>query len=240
MKITFLGTGHGVPEAHKKCVATLLSVGENYYIIDAGCDIAYELTEKRIPFEKVKAIFVTHPHSDHINGLIPFFTITQWFYKTADFSCYLPDEGLAKAYKEQVFPGLSVALRPEQRILSYGEGVVYEDGVIRVTAFPTLHCPHSFAFLVEAEGKRVLFSGDLKDPAIDFPPVDDLDAAVLECAHFPIMNYEAPLRDRAVKAIYINHYGLYIGRRSPQNFRPLGEALNVPLYPTTDGMEISL
>ena len=54
------------------------------------------------------------------------------------------------------------------------------------------------------------------------------------------MNYEAPLRDRSVKAIYVNHYGLYIGRRSPQNFRPLGEALNVPLYPTTDGMEISL
>ena len=240
MKICFLGTGHGVPEAHKKCTATLLQLGRNYYLIDAGCDVAYELAERRLPFENVKAVFITHPHSDHTNGLIPFMTITQWYYKEADFTVFFPDEAMENAYRTQVFPGLRVPLRPEQRLAHYQEGVIYDDGVLRLTAFPTQHCPHSFAFLAEAEGKRVLFSGDLKDPAIDFPAVDELDAAIVECAHFPIMQYATALQDKQVGAVYINHFGTYIGRRNPQDFKPLAAALPCPVVPTTDGMSIEI
>ncbi len=240
MKITFFGTGHGVPEAHKKCAATLLGVGGYYYIIDAGCDIAYELSEKRIPFEKVRAVFVTHPHSDHTNGLMPFLTITNWYYRSADFTVFLPSDKLAHAYKDVVFPALEGALRPEQRIESYSEGVVYDDGTLKVTAFSTLHCPDSYAFLVEAGDKRVLFSGDLKDPMVDFPPVDSLDAAVVECAHFAAMNYEPVLRDKDIKVVYINHFGNYIGRRNPQDFKPLQAALPMPVIPATDGMDVQL
>ena len=56
MKICFFGTGHGVPEAHKKCTATLLQVGENSYLFDAGCDVAYEMAEKRVKFDSLKAL----------------------------------------------------------------------------------------------------------------------------------------------------------------------------------------
>ena len=59
MNLCFLGTGHGVPEPHKKCSSTLFEVNGAYYLIDAGCDIAYELAEKGIPFDKVRAIFIT-------------------------------------------------------------------------------------------------------------------------------------------------------------------------------------
>ena len=67
MRITVLGSGHGVPEAHKKCTSILIEVGENRYFVDAGCDINVELSNRRIPFESVKALFITHPHSDHID-----------------------------------------------------------------------------------------------------------------------------------------------------------------------------
>ena len=240
MKICFFGTGHGVAEAHKKCTATLLQVGESYYIIDAGCDIAYELSEKRVPFEKVRAIFVTHPHSDHTNGLLPFLTITNWYYTKADFTVFLPSEKLAHNYKEVVFPALERSLRPEQRMEAYQQGVIYDDGTLRVTAIPTQHCLNSYAFLLEAEGKRVLFTGDLKDPLIDFPPVDDLDAAVVEGVHFPLMNYEEVLKNKKIGVVYVHHYGNYIGRSNHRYFKPLQAALPMPIHFATDGMETEI
>ena len=239
MELCFLGTGHGVPEANKKCTSTLFRVGDNYYLIDAGCDIAYELAKKRVPFENVKAIFVTHPHTDHTNGLIPFLTVTNWYYTNASFTIYFPSDDLVTAFRNPLLPGYDQPLRPEQNIEKYNAGVMYDDGVIKVTALPTQHCPHSHAFLVEAEGKRILFSGDLKRPEIDFPMVDDLDAAILEGAHFSILRYADVLKDKNIKAVYINHYGNYIGTMNHHNVKPLQEAITpIPVCLTTDGMEI--
>ena len=55
----------------------------------------------------------------------------------------------------------------------FTEGVIYDDGYLKVTAIPTKHCPpmHSYAFLLEGEGKRVVFSGDLSQffRGNDFP-----------------------------------------------------------------------
>jgi len=235
VNLCFLGTGHGVPEPHKKCSSTLFEVNGAYYLIDAGCDIAYELAEKGIPFDKVRAVFITHPHSDHINGLIPFLTITNWYHKTADFTVFVPCERLRKFYTEY-FPLLEAPLRTEQRIALYGEGAVYEDENIKVSAIGTQHCPDSHAFLVETGDKRILFTGDLKDPQVDFPPVDDLDAAVVEGVHFPLMNYESVLKDKNIKVVYVQHFGNHIGRTNHAFFKPLQAALPMPVYFTTDGM----
>ncbi len=239
MEICFIGTGHGVPEAGKKCTSTLFRVDDNYYLIDAGCDIAYELANKRIPFEKVKAIFVTHPHTDHTNGLIPFLTVTNWYYTSSDFTIYLPSDQLVTMFRDPILPGYDQPLQPRQKIERYCEGIVYDDGIIKVTAFPTQHCPHSYAFLVEAEGKRIFFSGDLKRPEIDFPDVNNLDVAILEGAHFSILRYADVLKDRNIKDVYINHYGNYIGTINHHNVKPLQEAIApTTVCLTTDGMEV--
>ena len=241
MNICFFGTGHGVPEAHKKCASTLLQVGDSYYLIDAGCDVAYELAEKRVPFEKLKAIFITHSHSDHTTGLLPFLTITNWYYTKSAYTVFLPSESYLKCYTEHLLPGLWMNLRPEQILTAYREGPVYDDGVIRVSAYPTRHCGDSHAFLVEAEGKRVLFAGDLKNPKIDFPPVDDLDAAIVEGAHFAITDYEEPFRAKKIKEAYVNHYGNYIGIMNHHNLRPLQKAVpEMKITLATDGMDIHL
>lgn len=237
MKIKFLGTGHGVPEAHKKCASTLVQADDNYYLIDAGCDVAAELACLRLPLEKIKAVFVTHTHTDHTNGLIPFLTITHWYYTAAEFTVFLPSEALAKSYKETILPALEGELRAEQRIDAYKEGAVYDDGVLRVSAFKTQHCTDSHAFLLETKDKRVLFTGDLKKPSVDFPAVDDLDTLVTEGAHFELTDYQGVLANRNVKTVYVNHTGNYIGRDNRKNAKALSEALGIPVIMTSDGME---
>ena len=131
--------------------------------------------------------------------------------------------------------------RPEQKLALVGEGTIFDDGNFKVTAFATQHCRNSHAFLIEAEGKRVLCSGDLRHPAIDFPPVDTLDAAILEAAHFNVIEYTDVLKSKSVKSVYINHYGNYIGNINGANFVTLRKEISpVPAEITTDGMEISM
>ena len=38
MKITFIGSSHGVPEPGRKCACFLLEAGENVYFVDMGTD----------------------------------------------------------------------------------------------------------------------------------------------------------------------------------------------------------
>ena len=36
MRLTFIGTSHGVPEPHRRCSSYLLETGGKYYVIDKG------------------------------------------------------------------------------------------------------------------------------------------------------------------------------------------------------------
>ena len=71
MKIAFLGTGHGIATPERSCSAALIEVGDALYYVDAGAPI-YERTEA-LGFDatKVRAVFTTHVHTDHTNGLFP-------------------------------------------------------------------------------------------------------------------------------------------------------------------------
>ena len=48
MKITFLGSSHGVPEAHRKCSCIMIEVGENIYFVDMGTPTIDELRKRGI------------------------------------------------------------------------------------------------------------------------------------------------------------------------------------------------
>ena len=64
--------------------------------------------------------------------------------------------------------------------------MIFDDGNLRVTAIPVEHCPGAHAFLLEAEGKRVVFTGDLKAGMADYPTViteTDVDLVITEGAH---------------------------------------------------------
>ena len=153
---------------------------------------------------------------------------------------YVPNKKCATLV-HQYLDAFDWKLRPEQKLALVEEGTFFDDGNFKVTAFATQHCPNSHAFLIEAEGKRVLCSGDLRHPAVDFPPVDNLDAAILEAAHFNVIEYTDVLKSKSVKSVYINHYGNYIGNINGANFVTLRKEISpVPVEITTDGMEISM
>ena len=53
MKITFLGTSHGVPAADRYCSSTMLEINGARYFIDAGAPLIDILLRRGVDLNKV-------------------------------------------------------------------------------------------------------------------------------------------------------------------------------------------
>ncbi len=189
-----------------------LGEGENAvrYFIDMGVMAIDYLRTAGIPVRSTRAIFITHMHGDHTNGLPHFVDLCSWYFKKANPAVYLPEAEAVPALTGWLAAN-GTKMREEIRCEIVHDGTIYDDGLLTVTAFRTKHCRTSYAYLVEAEGKRVLFTGDLshKGPADDFPTVTldgGLDLAICESAHFAATEYAPLFADNPPKRVVINHY----------------------------------
>jgi len=248
MRIIFLGTSHGAPEPNRRCSSILIEIGEARYIIDMGTQSIEALATRGIHPETVKACFITHMHGDHADGLLSFIGLYSWRYKNANPEFYLPGntERCVAAIKEW-----NACLGHEMRPFKFGhvdDGFVYRDENITLSAYRTMHIDHSFSYVLEAEGKRVYFSGDLGSPAIMENPIADMpveefdkgfDLAILELAHFSAPGKYYPiLKDRAnIKKICITHYS---NRWLPTAFELIKLLPEQEIVLATDGLEFNL
>lgn len=210
MKITFLGTSHGIAEKNQFCSSALVSIGDRHYVIDAGAPLMTLLKNHNVAYEDVQGIFITHTHTDHFMGLVEF------TYQINNFSCFehvnipvfVPDEQKYKDMFLFLFGKFEFSGRLEYQV--YQDGVIFDDGALKVTAIPVGHCPNAHAFLLEAEGKRVVFTGDMRADLADYPKViteKPCDLVVMEGAHCtldkdPIVNI---LKDSKCKKMLVNH-----------------------------------
>ncbi len=215
MKITFMGTSHGVPSAERYCSSTMIQTNSSAYIIDAGAPITDTILRAGVTFEEVRAIFTTHCHGDHVNGLFHFLDLSNWYWKKSDYDVYLTSQAVIDILRmahEVVSPGAKFAA-DRLRLHLAGPDTVFEDENIKLSYIPTLHMGegHLTAALdIEIEGKRLLFTGDMSRhlSADDFPKVafeKEYDLIVCELAHFGIPEL-TPYLDRVkTKRFCITH-----------------------------------
>ena len=220
MKITFLGTAAGLPAKNRATASTVIEVGEKLYLIDAGMPVVNRLIDFGFDLEAVKAVFITHTHTDHVLGLLDLIRCVniEKIFPTAEIDYYTPEDSLVTAI-DSYFNAVIQPIRYEvNRFHTYGAGVIFDDGTLRVSAIPTAHMAvagkPSFAFLVEAEGKRVVFSGDLSSHLTDsdIPGVvydEDVDLFVLELAHFSIDELKAHIDGMKMKKLVFNHISFF-------------------------------
>ena len=249
MKITFFGTSHGVPEKDRFCSATMIEIGENAYFIDAGAPIADLIRRYNKSFESVKAIFTTHAHADHINGIIGFADLASWFFKKTSTDIFMTEERPTKAileYLEAILHGTVDSERIRFNVID--EGFVFDDGNIKVTAFPTEHLNRgdvrypAFGYLVEAEGKRIVFSGDMSIHLKhgDFPKIaleKEIDLLICEMAHFKISAVAPYLEKCKTQRLLFNHIGYM---ESFESIEALNGQYKYPVSIVKDGDVIEL
>ncbi len=216
MKITFLGTGHGIGTPDRACSATLIETGGSLYLIDGGVDLSPRIQAAGYSPARLKAIFTTHAHGDHISGIYGLVDLFNWC--TALLKCeldvFFTEVGVTRATEMLV----NSTTRPHDskrlRMRTAAEGVVYTDSNVRVSYFPTQHMAWagrpSFGILVECEGKRLYFSGDLSDglSGHDFPALVTMiptDLCVMELAHIGLENIDNFLPRIQTVRLAFNH-----------------------------------
>ncbi len=244
MRIYYLGTCSGTEpfEGMHHC-SLVFEIGGAYYWFDAGESCAYTAHTGGMDILRTKCIFVSHSHSDHIGGFPHLLSVISKLTRVRG-------EGLKYDNTLQVFfPTLEVfdAIKkvscgkinpkfPYSIIESeIGEGVVFEDGQVRVSAITNNHTRgefRSYSFLIEAEGKRVVFSGDLEAPEELDPIINGCDLLIMETGHHAVRDVCGYAAKSGVKALRFNHHGREIigGREAAQVYvSDFGRAHNMDI-----------
>ena len=247
MKIVFLGTSHGNPEANRFCSSLAVYTGNKVYVIDAGAPILTLLLSRGVHPKDVGGIFITHAHDDHYFGLIEYTRVVN---KSGDYHGVstpvlvprkrLFSDMLNTKYNFKLWHG-----RGRTKYKKYRKGVIFDDGFIKVTAVPVRHIFLSYAFIVEAEGKRLLFSGDLARGMKDYPAAlfeKHFDLLVLEAAHTVIDTPEVlnKINRSKIDRLVINHISPY--RNPPEVLTSAFSKVSpsVQCAAAFDGMEIEI
>jgi ribonuclease Z len=184
--IILLGTGGPPPNPDAFGPATAVTVGHRVFIIDAGAGITRRMRSAGLPMTGITALFVTHLHSDHTLGY-PDLMLTSWVMgRTRPFAVFGPPgirdmtDHILAAWSEDIdirVHGL------EHRPPSYGvdvhevqPGVVYDEGGVRVTAFPVQHgnWKYSYGYRFDTPDRSIVISGDTR-------PSESLVAAARGC-----------------------------------------------------------
>lgn len=212
MKITFLGTSHGVPAADRYCSCMMIESGHSIYLIDAGAPVIDLFLRNGKSVSDLRAVFTTHVHTDHTNGIFPLVNLMNWWYKDSEADFYMTEQPLIDAWKNLNL-ALGSALSEERiRFHVVEELDVYEDENIKVQYIPTQHmAPRpSYAILVTEGDRRVLFSGDFSNrlKKQDVPAIlaeEPFDAFVCEMAHFGVEDLKPYLEICKAKCVYFTH-----------------------------------
>ncbi len=92
MKLTLLGTSHGVPSEIRFGSCYILEVDKNIYVFDGGAPVIELLMRKNIDLKRVKAFFNSHFHGDHIYGALNMLSLFEWHFKETDIDAFMPDK----------------------------------------------------------------------------------------------------------------------------------------------------
>lgn len=182
LDVIVCGAGSPMPDPERSGPCVTVIAGERVMVVDAGSGAPRRLAPAGIPIGKVSDVFLTHFHSDHIDGLGELM-LQRWANGAATVplpvhgppgveqvvagfnQAYTHDFGYRVAHHgEQVIPrgGAGGVARPFA-LPAEGEGVVVlEANGLKVTAFAVPHPPivPAVGYRFDFKGRSVVISGD--------------------------------------------------------------------------------
>jgi ribonuclease Z len=209
LRVHLIGTGGPELTPDRAGISTLIDVNGRKFLIDAGRGALQNIYLSRIHPNEVTRIFLTHLHSDHIEGL-PSLWITPWFMfaRKQKLEVWGPPgtarmiEGMRLMFEHDIERRSNPVFKREDldvKVTEISEGVVYDEDGVKVTAFPVEHFDGNpaFGYRLDAGNRSVLLSGDTtySDNVVKYGSRVDL------MVHNVVAFSEAMLRAGEMKAV---------------------------------------
>jgi len=177
----FCGTGSPLPDRSRAGPCLAVIAGDQVLVFDAGEGAAETLALMGVNAGDIQAVYLSHLHSDHYDGLAPL-ALQHWATGTAQEPLLLVGPtgasriaaGLREAYAidsayrtnhhgPEVMPPTGAGLRAQEFAVPTGNEpiVLRDEGGVRVLAFRVDHAPtEAVGFRVEYGGRSLVISGD--------------------------------------------------------------------------------
>ena len=182
LHVALCGSGSPLPDLRRASACTAVIAGKNFYVVDTGPGSERKLELMKLNPGKVKAVLLTHFHSDHIGDLgelmlkrwsggprkspLDVFgpTGVETVVKGFDQAYSLDNEYRIMHHGPETMPPSGAG--GEARTFSFPEGkdevvIIDEDG-LKVTAFAVDHGPvkPAVGYRFDYRGRSVVISGD--------------------------------------------------------------------------------
>lgn len=210
MQLTVLGKYGTFPAAGGACSGYLLEREGKFVLLDCGNGVMSRL-QAYCPLNKLEAVVITHLHDDHAGDLriLKYAIETMRAFGTMDrrLKVYMPEE------PEHLFRGLAY---PEAfDMVTIDAGSVIRIAGITFRFAPMRHSIPCYAISADADGKKLVYSGDtvLHDGLIEFARAADLflcEASTAVSGPVPTPHMTASetgraARDAAVRRLLLTH-----------------------------------
>ena len=257
IRVRILGSASGIPTEKRFNESVLISVDEKVLILlDCGEPCAARLVQLGENYNNIDSIFISHLHSDHVAGLPMLIQTMQLRSRKKPLNLFMPGEGIErlKKYLEMVYL-MEDVLPFNMNITGIKTGTVREDTGVKVSAFSNGHLKNlvsrlsekypenlgeSYSYLVEADGKRIAYSGDIASMNELDALIEKLDCLILEFAHIPPENIFEYLANKSIKRVVLTHIHPDFDKRDDEILRMGEKALGKKVIVACDGMEVRL
>src|SRR5215467_1267289 len=199
-RIVLLGTGSPAANPDRSGPATAIVVNGTPYLVDFGPGVvrraAGAVRDRGVTSlqpTNLHVAFATHLHSDHTVGF-PDLIFSPWTLgRRIPLEVYGPKGIIAMAQHLEEAYRLDIETRTNaygnQREFSEGHnvnaheisaGVVYKDGNVTVTAFPTKHAMESYGYRFDTPDRKIVISGDTNPTQATFDACNGCDVLIHE------------------------------------------------------------
>ncbi len=177
----FCGTGSPLPDRTRAGPCLAIIAGDQVFVFDAGEGAAETLALMGVNAGDIEAVYLSHLHSDHFDGLAPL-ALQHWATGTSQTPLQLVGPtgasriaaGLNEAYAidsayrtnhhgPEIMPPTGAGIAAREFAIPEGSAtiVLHEADGVSVTAFPVNHLPtEAVGFRIEYSGRSIVISGD--------------------------------------------------------------------------------
>jgi len=167
MKLTFLGTSAGRPTKDRNVSAVALEIENErgWYLFDCGEGTQQQILKTKLSIYKLKTIFITHIHGDHVYGLFGLITSRMLDKCTEPLKIYAP-----QGVREMVESVVDISrehLGYELEFIEIYGGYEEEFENFNLKVLPLIHSAPSYAFFIQQKDKVTLNAKKLQNDGLN-------------------------------------------------------------------------